>query len=78
VLDELDLDHVTLAIARAVATAPENLARSGLLERIGRDHLFPSVDEAVVALGPRNMASSPTSSPASPTSSPASPVPPAP
>ena len=30
---------------------PENLARSGLLDRIGRDHLFPSVDEAVVALG---------------------------
>jgi len=26
--------------------------RSGLLERIGEDHLFASVDEAVQALGP--------------------------
>ena len=52
VLDELDASHISLAVARAVATSPENLARSGLLERIGRDHLFPSVDAAVVALGP--------------------------
>jgi SulP family sulfate permease len=52
VLDELDASHISLAVARAVATAPENLARSGLLERIGRDHLFPTVDAAVVALGP--------------------------
>jgi SulP family sulfate permease len=54
VLDELEDSHVTVAIARAVASAPENLARSGLLKRIGADHLFPSVDEAVVALGPPN------------------------
>jgi high affinity sulfate transporter 1 len=53
VLDELDASHVALAVARAVATAPENLARSGLLDRIGGDHLFPSVDEAVLALGSR-------------------------
>jgi MFS superfamily sulfate permease-like transporter len=53
VLDELEDTHVVLAVARAVAGAPENLARSGLLQRIGRDHLFPSVDEAVVALGPK-------------------------
>ncbi len=53
VLDELQDSHVAMAVARAVAGAPENLARSGLLERIGRDHLFPSVDEAVVALGPQ-------------------------
>jgi SulP family sulfate permease len=59
-LDELDADHVTLAVARAVATTPEDLTRSGLLERIGRDHLFPTVDAAVVALGPRETASSPT------------------
>jgi high affinity sulfate transporter 1 len=52
VLDELHHSHTAVAIARAVATTPENLARSGLLERIGRDHLFASVDEAVVALGP--------------------------
>jgi sulfate permease, SulP family len=53
VLDELQDSNVAMAVARAVAGAPENLARSGLLERIGRDHLFPSVDEAVVALGPQ-------------------------
>jgi sulfate permease, SulP family len=52
VLDELERRHVTLAVARAVATSPENLAHSGLLDRIGRHHLFPSVDEAVLALGP--------------------------
>jgi MFS superfamily sulfate permease-like transporter len=52
VLDELERSHVTMAVARAVATAPQNLARSGLLDRIGRQRLFPSVDEAVLALGP--------------------------
>ena len=52
VLDELAHTHVTLAVARAVATAPEDLARSGLIDRIGRRHLFASVDEAVLALGP--------------------------
>ncbi|HXQ75417.1 MAG TPA: SulP family inorganic anion transporter [Acidimicrobiales bacterium] len=51
-LDELAGSHVDVAVARAMAGAPENLARSGLLDRIGRDHLFPSVDEAVLALGP--------------------------
>ncbi len=51
-LDELEGKHVAVAVARAVAGTPENLARSGLLDRIGRDHLFPSVDEAVLALGP--------------------------
>jgi sulfate permease, SulP family len=61
VLDELERTHVTLAVARAVATAPQNLARSGLLDRIGRHHLFPSVDEAVVALGPGGDGRSPTS-----------------
>ena len=52
VLDDLEKAHVTLAVARAVAGAPQNLARSGLLDRIGSDRLFASVDEAVVALGP--------------------------
>jgi MFS superfamily sulfate permease-like transporter len=52
VLDELDHTHVAMAVARAVASTPENLARSRLLERIGRDHFFASVDEAVVTLGP--------------------------
>jgi len=51
-LDELEGTHVAVAVARAVAGASKNLTRSGLLDRIGRDHLFPSVDEAVLALGP--------------------------
>jgi SulP family sulfate permease len=63
VLDELERSHVVLAVARAVGGAPENLAHSGLLERIGRDHLFPSVDEAVVALGPGTTAASETPPP---------------
>jgi sulfate permease, SulP family len=51
-LDEFARSHVTVAVARAVAGAPQNLARSGLIERIGEDHVFGSVDEAVTALGP--------------------------
>jgi SulP family sulfate permease len=52
ILDELDHDHITFAIARAGQHACDGLRRSGLLERIGEDHLFASVDEAVQALGP--------------------------
>jgi MFS superfamily sulfate permease-like transporter len=51
ILDELDRDHITFAVARAGQHAREGLRRSGLLARIGEDHLFPSVDEAVQALG---------------------------
>ena len=63
VLDELGRTHVTVAVARAIAGAPKNFARSGLLDRIGRDHFFPSVDEAVLALGPDAAASAPTMPP---------------
>ncbi len=52
VLDELDRDHVTLAVARAGQHVRESLTRSGLLARIGEDHLFASVGEAVTSLGP--------------------------
>ena len=51
VLDELDRQHVTFAMARAGSHLRENLAQSGLLQRIGRERLFPSVDDAVRALG---------------------------
>ena len=51
-LDNLARTHVTVAVARPTPSAQLHLARSGLLDRIGRDHLFASVDEAVVALGP--------------------------
>ena len=51
VLDELDRQHVAFALARTGSHMVENLARSGLLERIGTDRLFPSVDAAVTTLG---------------------------
>jgi hypothetical protein len=41
-----------VGLARAVGGAPENLQRSGLLVRLGADHIFPTVDEAVNALMP--------------------------
>ena len=50
VLDELDREHIAFAVARAGSHAHESLRRSGLLERIGEEHLFDSVDEAVTAL----------------------------
>jgi SulP family sulfate permease len=50
VLDTLDRDHTSFALARAGEHVRDSLARSGLLERIGEDGLFPSVDEAVTAL----------------------------
>ena len=55
VLDELDRDHAAFAVARAGEHAREGLKRSGLLARIGEDHLFPSVDEAVRAFGPKSV-----------------------
>jgi SulP family sulfate permease len=57
VLDELDRDHMAFAVARAGEHAREGLRRSGLLARIGEDHFFPSVDEAVRALGPKSAGS---------------------
>jgi MFS superfamily sulfate permease-like transporter len=48
-LDVLERDGVSLMIARAGAHLRENLARAGLLERIGADHVYASVDEAVTA-----------------------------
>ena len=49
-LDALDREHISFAIARAGEHVRTSLARSGLLERIGEDRLFPSVGEAVIAL----------------------------
>jgi MFS superfamily sulfate permease-like transporter len=57
VLDELDRDHTAFAVARAGEHARVGLRRSGLLARIGEDHFFPSVDEAVRALGPNSAGS---------------------
>jgi len=49
-LDALDREHISFAIARAGEHVGTSLARSGLLERIGEDRLFPSVGEAVTAM----------------------------
>jgi hypothetical protein len=35
------------------------MRRSGLLARIGRDHFFPNVDEAVTTLGPKDPGANP-------------------
>ena len=51
-LDELKRSHIALGLARAVGGAPQNLARSGLASRIGRDRIFSTVDEAVNTLRP--------------------------
>ncbi|MGP8222966.1 MAG: STAS domain-containing protein, partial [Acidimicrobiales bacterium] len=51
VLDKLDRGHVEVAVARAGTRVRQGLTRSGLLERIGAERFFPSVDEAVTALG---------------------------
>jgi high affinity sulfate transporter 1 len=53
-LDELDREHIVFAVARAGDHVREEMRRSGLLARIGRDHFFPNVDEAVTTLGPND------------------------
>jgi high affinity sulfate transporter 1 len=59
VLDELDRDQIAFVLARAGRHLLQNLARSGLLERIGTDHIFPSVDQAAGALQSRDGSSGP-------------------
>lgn len=46
-LDALDQDGVSFAVARAGDHLKDNLARSGLMQRIGADHFHASVDDAV-------------------------------
>ncbi|MHA7663149.1 SulP family inorganic anion transporter [Mycolicibacterium sp. HS_4_1] len=53
-LDELDHRGAVFAMARTSKTVHAALARSGLLARMGEDHLFSSVGEAVEALRPGN------------------------
>jgi SulP family sulfate permease len=52
VLDELDHRHIAFAIARAGDTVRANLERGGLTERIGAEHFYASVDEAVTGIRP--------------------------
>lgn len=51
-LDSLERRHVRVAIARAGGTVQGNLERAGLLQRLGADRVFDSVDEAVEAMRP--------------------------
>jgi sulfate permease, SulP family len=48
-LDQLDSRGVSFAMVRTSKRFRAGLARSGLLARIGEDHLFASVGEAVNA-----------------------------
>jgi sulfate permease, SulP family len=49
-LDTLQREKISFALARAGKTVRENLTRSGLLARIGPEHLYSSADEAVAAI----------------------------
>ena len=51
-LDDLDRAQIAFALARPGKHVRQGLARSGLLERIGTDRLFPSVGDAVSAVAP--------------------------
>jgi high affinity sulfate transporter 1 len=57
VLDDLGHDHVVFAVARAGSHLRESMKRSGLASRIGEDHFYTSVGEAVSALAPKGPAS---------------------
>jgi MFS superfamily sulfate permease-like transporter len=54
VLDKLEREHIDVAVARAGTRLRQGLRRSGIAARIGSDHFFPSVGEAVTALGPKD------------------------
>ena len=60
-VDELERSHIVLGIARTVGGARQNLTRSGLFDRIGRDRIFATVDDAVNALAPGAEAGTDTS-----------------
>ncbi|MEO9138029.1 MAG: SulP family inorganic anion transporter [Jatrophihabitans sp.] len=47
ILDQLEHDQIQFVIARADEAVRTSLDRSGLLARIGAEHLYPSVDAAV-------------------------------
>jgi len=49
-LDELERRHMSVDMARPGDHLRENLRRSGLLDRIGTDHCFSTVDAAVTAV----------------------------
>jgi sulfate permease, SulP family len=58
VLDELDRRQIKFAVARAGQRLRNNLAHTELARRIGDDHFFPTVDQAVSALNAEHPESS--------------------
>jgi high affinity sulfate transporter 1 len=52
IVEELHRSHIVFGVARALGGAPRNMERSGLLDLIGRDRIFDTVDEAVTTLRP--------------------------
>ena len=54
VLDQLQQAGISFAVARAGEHARESMARSGLVDRFGRDRFYPSVDEAVTDMTSRD------------------------
>ena len=50
VLDACERAHVVFGVARAGSHARDILDRSGLSQRIGENHFYPSVNQAVTAL----------------------------
>jgi MFS superfamily sulfate permease-like transporter len=60
-LDRCEREHVDFGIARAGDHVRRSLEHSGLMQRIGLDHCFPTVGAAVTALsgGPAPGASDP-------------------
>jgi SulP family sulfate permease len=52
VLAACERDHVTFGVARAGDRLTQSLQRGGLAARIGADHFFSTVGEAVAALAP--------------------------
>jgi high affinity sulfate transporter 1 len=57
-LERCARDNIEVGFARAGEHVQQSLRRSGLIDRIGEDHLFSAVDEAVTALAPGPSASS--------------------
>ena len=53
VLDKFEREHIVFAIARAGNRLRTSLEKAGLMTRIGADHCFAFVDEAVTALSPK-------------------------
>lgn len=53
IVEALRARSVTIAVARSSHMVHRGMKHGGLLAKIGPDHLFPSVEEAVAALGSR-------------------------